>query len=64
MKVFRSYYAILFTGTLSVVLFLLSLYAFNKPRVLAVNEVPIAFWAWRTQAPSNESSKGICRNER
>ena len=54
MKVFRSYYAILFTGTLSVVLFLLSLYAFNKPRVLAVNEVPIAFWAWRTQAPSND----------
>jgi len=52
MKVLRSYYAIPLTGTLSVVLFLLSLYAFNKPRVLAVNEVPVAFWAWRTQAPT------------
>ena len=25
---------------------------FDRPRVLAVNEVPIAFWSWRTQAPS------------
>lgn len=24
---------------------------FSKPRVLAVNEVPIAFWAWQNQAP-------------
>nr|MBA3353202.1 DUF3142 domain-containing protein [Blastocatellia bacterium] len=24
---------------------------FEKPRVLAVSEVPIAFWAWRTNAP-------------
>lgn len=23
----------------------------SKPRVLAVNEVPIAYWAWRTNAP-------------
>ncbi len=25
----------------------------GKPRVLAVNEVPIAFWAWRTQTPDS-----------
>src|SRR5688500_14399903 len=24
----------------------------DRPRVLAVNEVPIAFWAWRTHVPS------------
>lgn len=53
MKVLRSYYAILFTAAISVMLFLLSLYAFSKPRVLAVNEVTVAFWAWRTQAPAD-----------
>ena len=30
--------------------FLLAMFL-RKPRVLAVNEVPIAFWAWRTNAP-------------
>lgn len=25
----------------------------QKPRVLAVSEVPLAFWAWRTQAPTS-----------
>ena len=24
----------------------------DRPRVLAVNEVPVAFWSWRTHAPS------------
>ncbi len=26
---------------------------FTKPRVLAVDEVPIAFWSWRTQSPAD-----------
>jgi len=31
--------------------FLGFIYFFKKPRVLAVHEVPIAYWAWRTNAP-------------
>ena len=27
------------------------IHVINKPRVLAVDEVPIAYWAWRTNAP-------------
>lgn len=46
-------HATILTGALSIALVLLGAYLFNKPRVLAVNEVPIAFWAWRTNAPSD-----------
>lgn len=33
--------------------FVLGGHFFSKPRILAVGEVPVAFWAWRNQAPSN-----------
>jgi hypothetical protein len=51
MRVLCFYRTILLTGALSASLFLLSFYVSNTPRVLAVNEVPIAFWAWRTREP-------------
>lgn len=38
-------------SAVSIALFLLAVYFFKQPRVLAVNEVPLAFWAWRTNAP-------------
>ena len=44
--------AILMLGTMSFALCLLGNHYFSQPRVLAVSEVPIAFWAWRTTAPS------------
>ncbi len=31
----------------------------SKPRVLAVDEVPIAFWAWRTNAPAEEDIEEV-----
>jgi hypothetical protein len=43
--------ASLMLGAMSVIAVLLGQYYFSRPRVLAVSEVPIAFWAWRTQAP-------------
>jgi hypothetical protein len=39
-------------GIMSITAALLGNHYFNQPRVLAVSEVPIAFWAWRTNAPS------------
>lgn len=44
--------AILALSALSVALALLVNYYFIPPRILAVSEVPIAFWAWRTKVPS------------
>ncbi len=43
----------LMVAVVVVVLFVHTHY-FSKPRVLAVNEVAIAFWSWRTQAPTND----------
>ncbi len=37
---------------MTVVAALLGNHYFTQPRVLAVSEVPIAFWSWRTNAPS------------
>jgi hypothetical protein len=39
-------------GAFGVTLLLLTANFHKKPRILTVNEVPIAFWAWRTQAPT------------
>ena len=44
--------AVLMLGAMSFAAFLLGNQYFSQPRVLAVGEVPIAFWAWRTGAPS------------
>lgn len=53
MRVVCSKRIILFSAiALSAALFLLTNHFFSRPRVLAVSEVPIAFWAWRTHAPS------------
>lgn len=43
---------VLLAGTLGLILVLLSVYFSGRPCALAVSEVPIAFWAWRTQAPT------------
>ena len=34
--------------------FLLSTYIADRPRVRAVGEVPVAFWAWRNAAPTDD----------
>src|SRR5437868_8265377 len=53
MKLAGSGRTILFAGGLGVAfLFLYSQY-FDRPRVLAVNEVPVSFWAWRNAAPTS-----------
>ena len=44
---------IILTVVFGVVVLSLHQYYFSKPRVLATSEVPIAFWSWRNQAPSN-----------
>ena len=44
--------AILTLGAMTVFAALLGTHYFSQPRALAVSEVPIAFWAWRTNAPS------------
>lgn len=44
--------AILMLGAMSVAAVLLGNHYFSQPRALAVGEVPIAFWAWRTNVPS------------
>lgn len=38
-------------GAVGVVVFVLHVYYSERPRVRAVGEVPVAFWAWRTEAP-------------
>jgi hypothetical protein len=43
---------ILLLSAMSFALCLWGNHYFRQPRVLAVSEVPIAFWAWRTNAPS------------
>ncbi len=43
---------LLLLGAMSIAVCLLGNHYFSTPRVLAVSEVPIAFWAWRTNAPS------------
>lgn len=53
MRFWLSKQVILTLGMMSVAAVLLGNYYFSRPRVLAVNEVPLAFWAWRTNAPSN-----------
>lgn len=35
-------------------IFLIDTYFFRKPHILAVEEVPIAFWAWRNSAPADD----------
>lgn len=44
---------ILLSLAAGMVVFVLGGRYFSKPRVLAIDEVPVAFWAWRNQAPSN-----------
>ncbi|HEX4945186.1 MAG TPA: DUF3142 domain-containing protein [Blastocatellia bacterium] len=44
--------ALLLLGAMSIAVVLLGHHYFSQPRVLAVSEVPIAFWAWRTNAPN------------
>ncbi len=41
-------------GIIVITLFLSKIFFSGKPRVLAVDEVPVAFWAWRIQAPSDD----------
>lgn len=43
---------IILTAAFGAVLLFLHEHYFSKPRGLAVSEVPIAFWAWRNQAPT------------
>jgi hypothetical protein len=38
--------------------FLTNVFFSGKPRVLAVDEVPVAFWAWRIQTPSDDEIRG------
>ena len=52
--------AILLLGVISVAAAFLSNYYFSQPRVFAVSEVPIAFWAWRTNAPSEAEVSKAC----
>lgn len=60
MRVVCSKRIILFSAVaLSAALFLLTNHFFSRPRVLAVSEVPIAFWAWRTQAPSSDEMQKV-----
>jgi Protein of unknown function (DUF3142) len=47
-----SKHTILMMGTMSFALCLWGNHYFSQPRVWAVSEFPIAFWAWRTNAPS------------
>lgn len=42
----------LLAGASFTALLLTCIYFGDRPRVLAVSEVPIAFWAWRTNAPT------------
>ncbi|MGQ0540523.1 MAG: DUF3142 domain-containing protein [Blastocatellia bacterium] len=41
-------------GVIVITLFLTNVLFSGKPRVLAVDEVPVAFWAWRIQTPSDD----------
>jgi hypothetical protein len=60
MRVVCSKRIILFSAVvLSAALFLLTNHFFSRPRVLAVSEVPIAFWAWRTQAPDSDEVRKV-----
>ena len=52
MKFPRSKRFFLFIGILSFAVFILSARFLEKPRVLELDEVPIVFWAWRTDAPT------------
>ncbi len=54
MKVIFSNRMILLVAALSgVALILINDQFFGKPREREITEVPVAFWAWRTQAPNN-----------
>ena len=46
--------AILLLSALCAVAALFGNHYFSQPRVLAVSEVPIAFWTWRTNTPSEK----------
>ena len=46
----RVVYAGLIITSVSLVSFVHGIFH-GKPRVWAVDEVPVAFWAWRTQSP-------------
>lgn len=52
MRVLFTYRRILLAVSPILAIFLLNNDFFRKPRVLAVGEVPIAFWAWRNNAPT------------
>jgi hypothetical protein len=41
-------------GVVITTLFVTNVFFTGKPRVLAVDEVPVAFWAWRIQTPSDD----------
>lgn len=41
-------------GAVGVVIFVLHGYFAERPRVRAVGEVPVAFWAWRTAVPTDD----------
>lgn len=44
-------------GVLGLAVFLLNAYHAGRPRVLAVSEVPTAFWSWRTKAPTDDEMR-------
>lgn len=54
MRVLFSYRKTLLAVGSILAIFLIDTYFFRKPRILAVEEVPIAFWAWRNSAPTND----------
>lgn len=53
MNISRVRRMIILTAAFGVVVLFLHAHYFSKPRLLAVSEVPIAFWAWRNHAPTN-----------
>ncbi len=52
-KIQRINHAFILAGALTIGVLILNAHFFDKPRALAVREVPIAFWAWRTQTPDS-----------
>lgn len=50
---------IILTVVFGVVMVFLHHHYFKKPRVLAVGDVPIAFWSWRNQAPSKAEVENV-----
>jgi Protein of unknown function (DUF3142) len=53
MNISRVRRIVILTAAVGIVVLLVQAHYFSRPRVLAVSEVPVAFWAWRTQAPTN-----------